>query len=65
MLKPAYWKLFNFYLYVEEPWKGSVPEVYHKRTTDGSYLGVIDPNRDNIQTFPIFHILTVVIHDFP
>ena len=31
-------------MYVEEPWKGSVPEVHHKRTTDGSDLGVIDPN---------------------
>ena len=39
-LKPAYWILFNFYLYFEEPWKGSVPEVYHKRTTDGSDLEV-------------------------
>ena len=44
MLKPVYLTLFNFYLYFEEPWKGSVPEVYHKRTTDGSDLGVIDPN---------------------
>ena len=33
-----------FYMYVEEPWKGSVPEVHQKRTTDGSDLGVIDPN---------------------
>ena len=31
-------------MYAEEPWKGSVPEVYHKRTTDGSYLRVMDPN---------------------
>ena len=31
-------------MYVEEPWKGSVPEVHHKRTTDGSDLRVIDPN---------------------
>ena len=31
-------------MYVEEPWKGSVPEVNHKRTTDGSNLRVIDPN---------------------
>ena len=30
---------------VEEPWIGSVPEVHHKRTTDGSDLGVIVPNR--------------------
>ena len=29
---------------VEEPWIGSVPEVHHKRTTDGSDLGVIYPN---------------------
>ena len=29
-------------MYAEEPWKGSVPEVYHKRTTDGSDLEVID-----------------------
>ena len=49
MLKPAYWTLFDFYLYLEEPWKGSVPEVYHKRTTDGSDLGVIDPNSANTQ----------------
>ena len=44
MLKSLYWTLLNFYLYFEEPWKGSVPEVYHKRTTDGSDLEVIDPN---------------------
>ena len=44
MLKPVYLTLFNFYLYFEDPWKGSVPEVYHKRTTDGSDLEVIDPN---------------------
>ena len=31
-------------MYVEEPWKGSVPEVHQKRTTDGSDLKVIDPN---------------------
>ena len=30
-------------MYVEEPWKGSVPEVHQKRTTDGSDLKVIDP----------------------
>ena len=32
-------------MYVEEPWKGSVPEVHQKRTTDGSDLKVIDPKR--------------------
>ena len=32
-------------MYVEEPWKGSVPKVHHKRTTDGSDLRVMDPNR--------------------
>ena len=32
---------------VEEPCKGSVPEVHHKRTTDGSGLGVIDPNKSS------------------
>ena len=31
-------------MYVEEPWKCSVPEINHKRTTDGSDLRVIDPN---------------------
>ena len=31
-------------MYVEEPWKSSVPEVHHKITTDGSDLRVIDPN---------------------
>ena len=43
MLKPAYWKFLNFYMH-EEPWKGSVPKVDHKSTTDGSDLGVIFPN---------------------
>ena len=31
-------------MYVEEPWKGSVLEVHHKRTTDGSDFRVMDPN---------------------
>ena len=37
-------------MYVEEPWKGSVPEVHQKRTTDGSDLKVIDPNRQDMVT---------------
>ena len=45
MLKPSYWIIFCFYMYVEEPWKGSVPEVHQKRTTDGSDLGEMDPNK--------------------
>ena len=49
MLKPVYLTLFNFYLYFKEPWKGSVPEVYHKRTTDGSDLGVMDPNNPEVR----------------
>ena len=32
-------------MYFDEPWKGSVPELHHKRTTDGSDLGVIVPNK--------------------
>ena len=50
MLKPVYLTLFHFYLYFEEPWKGSVPEVYHKRTTDGSDLRVMDPNGNHVQS---------------
>ena len=37
-------------MYFEEPWKGSVPELHHKRTTDGSDLGVIVPNNKIYET---------------
>ena len=43
-VKTCLLKLLNFYMNVEEPWKGSVLEVHHTRTTDGSDLGVMDPN---------------------
>ena len=36
----------QYCVYFEEPWKGSVLEVYHIRTTDGSDLRVMDPNID-------------------